>query len=274
MFTAEAIQEIQASVGITQATEALTKLTGVSGVVALPSDFKTIDFESHSNLRRRPRGNMSTDNFDDFASYVSEHKELGTCVFVNKKQMSSIAFLNLGNAKFPGHADNIAIVSAQKTVAYQTLLKKVEQGLSQQAAAEFLEDWTDHIKCFVESTEIKVSQAVASIRKLTIDASRRVEYEVQSLSAQKSSLESIQASSVEKLPTIIYFTCDPYLKFESRVFMLRLSVGTGGDKPTIHLRIIKQEQHDEELAVELAERTVAALKGIEIPVRLGVYEKK
>ena len=80
----------------------------------------------------------------------------------------------------------------------------------------------------------------------------------------------MQATSIEPIPTYIYFKCVPYQELSERLFVMRLGVQTGGDKPTITLRIAKAELHQEEMASELADKVRDALK--KFPVHIGTYQ--
>ncbi len=137
--------------------------------------------------------------------------------------------------------------------------------------AEFLEDWPDLIQCFSDDGVISKPQAIAAVRKLSIEAMRKIESSEQNLSASKSAFESVQAtSSANPIPTTIYFDCEPYQGLPSRQFVLRLGILTTTDKPSITLRIVKRELHDEEMAREFADLTRDALLG-KLPVHIGAY---
>lgn len=268
-----AIQQIQTAVGIDQAADAVALALTGTGFVALPSDFKQHDLETFMPTRRRARGVMSTSAGPDFAQYVAAHAEEGACVFVDANEMQAIAVLNMGTPEAPGHTDNRAKLVLKRTAAYGALSAIVGHGVSQLKAAEFLEDWTEHIKCFNDEGHVAPHKAIAAIRKLSIETMRKLESSEQSLSASKSAFESIQATSADPIPTTIYFKCEPYHGLTEREFVLRLGVLTGGDKPTISLRVVKQELHDEEMATEFAER-VRGVLGTDIPVMLGEYASK
>jgi len=273
MLNKEAIDAINEGTGITQASDAFKKAFGDKAVLALPERFKKHDLEIYLPNRRRARGLMSTLALKDFAAYAKANQEAGAAVFVDADDMQSVAVLNLGTPTAPGHADNWARVKLKRTAAYTALLA-VAQGrpLSQTVVAEFFEDWTNNLQFFSDETEVKAKHAIAAVRKLSIESSRKIEASEQSLSASKSAFESVQATSQDPIPTVIYFTCVPYNELAERHFVLRLSVLTGGDKPSITLRIVKQEVHEEEMANELADLTREALGGA-MPVMLGEYTK-
>jgi uncharacterized protein YfdQ (DUF2303 family) len=274
MFDKEAIEALQYGGGIQEASNAVSVAFADKAVVALPDHFKSIDLESYLPNRRRARGVMTTHALSDFATYTKAHAEAGATVFVDADEMSATAVLNLGTSTAPGHTDNRAKVQLKRTASYAALKAHASgQAISQLKAAEFLEDWPGHVHCFNDQGEITLPKSIAAIRKLSIESMRKLESSEQSLSASKSAFESVQATSAEPIPSTIYFDCEPYYGLESRQFVLRLSVLTGGDKPAISLRIVKQELHDEEMANEFADLTRKAL-GLDLPVLIGAYASR
>lgn len=273
MFDKEAIDAINEGTGITQANDAIRKTFNDKAVVALPETFKKHDLETYLENRRRIRGLMSTLSLKDFATYATSNQEEGAAVFIDAAEMAAVAVLNLGTPAKPGHADNKARLKLKRSADYTALLA-VAQGraLSQAVVAEFFEDWTENLQFFTDENEVKAKHAIAAVRKLTIESMRKIEASEQSLSASKSAFESVQATSQDPIPTVIYFKCVPYKELSYRTFVLRLSVLTSGDKPSITLRIVKQEVHEEEMANELANLTRDALGG-SMPVMLGEYTK-
>jgi uncharacterized protein YfdQ (DUF2303 family) len=77
------------------------------------------------------------------------------------------------------------------------------------------------------------------------------------------------ATSVMPLPSFLVFKCVPILGLQQRKFTLRLGILTGEAKPKLTLRVINPEQHDEEMADELANLVRGALASI--PVHIGSY---
>lgn len=274
MFDKETLTALQESAAIAQAGLQLVDSANTKDVIALPSDFKLHDLEQYLPNRRRARGTMVTSVLSSFADYSKAHAEVGASVFINPDSLRAVTVLNLGTPTVPGHTDNRVTLELEKTAAYKALTGIANgTGRSQKEVAEFLEDWQDHVKCFDDSGEIKTSKAIAAVRKITIESMRKMESEEQSLSASKSAFESIQASSKEPLPTVIYFQCEPYAGLDSRLFVLRLGVLTGETTPKVNMRIVKAEQHQEEMAKELAEKITLQLLGDAIPVLLGSYGK-
>jgi uncharacterized protein YfdQ (DUF2303 family) len=273
MLNKDAIEALQEGKAIENAFKALAKASETNLLVALPDHFTQHDLEPYQPRRRRARGNFHTNALASFALYTLQHAEPGCSVFVDPLNMKATAVLNLGGPAQPGHADNTATLQAEKTAAYQALLIATQGAKKQAVIAEFLEDWPDLITCFHHGEQLSPPKAIAAIRKITIEGLRKVENEEQQLSASRSAFESVQATSTEKLPTHIYFKCQPYKDLVDRTFVLRLQINTGDDKPTISLRMVKAELHAEEMANELAE-LVSSRFATGTPVMLGQYIKK
>lgn len=279
MIDKDGIQAIQHGVGIDQASGAVRAAFAETQLVGLPDHFTVHDLEKYLPRRRRSRGTMQTQVISDFAGYTEAHKEEGATVFIDLDGMKATAVLNLGTASNPGHADNKAVYSAKQTSAYRALLA-VANGMpiSQVKAAEFLEDWVLNLQCTHEGEIITTPKAIAAVREITIEGLRKMGSTEGQLSASRTTFEEVKASGKEQIPTLIEFWCEPYAGLQRRTFQIRLGIQTGGDKPTLILRIVKQEEHQEQMGKELArlieEAVAAASDGGSVhavPVLLGSY---
>ncbi len=272
MFDKDAIDAINEGTGIYQATNAIASAFDKNkAAIALPEKFDIKDLEPFLPNRRRARSTMSTNVTLSFAGYAKQHIEDGAMVFVNQDDMSACAVLNLGTPAKPGHADNCAVLRLKATAAYTALTANASgRPSSQTSVAEFLEDWADLIACYNEDGEIKLPVAVAAIRKLSIESMRKLETSEQSLSASRSTFEAVKATSADPIPTTIAFACEPYNGLPVRLFKIRLAIVTAADKPQITLRIIKQEEHNEQMAMEFADRVRDSLGNL-MPVLIGKY---
>lgn len=279
MFTPEAISLLSQSQSINAASEAVGDAFGSGAAVAfLPKEYMEHDLERFQATRRRARGAMSTQSLQDFAAYVTAHAEAGASVFVDQASMRATAVLNLGTPKEPGHADNTAVFAPKKTAAYIALLAVIRtdngRSLTQTQLAEWMEDWAERIDCERDGDAIATPKAIAAVRAITVEAARKVESVEQSLSAERTAFESIKADSKNQpLPSLIHFTCEPYLGFEGRTFALRVAVHPAEKSVTLSLRMAQAEKHDEEIAAELSAMVSTALTGT-APVMLGTYSAK
>lgn len=273
----KALTQAEATTAANKAVDAAE--LSLAHVFAMPHDFGIHDLEPYLPERRRARGTMTTSVIADFATYTKANADetedglKAASVFVDKDAMKATAVLNLGKPQAPGHADNTAVVLLEKTAAYEALLAIANgQPRKQSDVAEFLEDWAHDIVCRVDGELLPTGQAVAAVRTITIEQARKTNSNEQQLGAERSAFESVQASSEFKLPTYIDFRAEIYRGLAVRTMTLRLSIITG-DKPLIVLRIIKLQEHQEDMAAEFAGLVREALDG-ELPVAIGTYQVK
>ena len=114
-----------------------------------------------------------------------------------------------------------------------------------------------------------VQQAVIAVRTITIEGLTKVANEEKDLNKSRSTFDQVKVNNKVRLPSRIGFLCTPFAGLADRRFTMRLSVLTT-DKPSLQLRIINQEKHDEEMAEELA-NLVRGLLGDVAPVHIGSY---
>lgn len=274
MFTKDAIDQISQAAQIRAANEAVAEAFDRHDTqVALPQGFALHDLERFARTRRHQRGSMRTISLQAFQHYISLHAEEGTAVFVDAKAMTATAVLNLGNPQEPGHADHVAQYVAQPTAAF-TALQAVAGGraLTQQALAEWMEDWADIITCGRGDTDaIPTKQAIAAVRKITIEEQRKLETERSDLGASQSTFERIQASSADNpLPSWLDGNTVAYADLAPRTFRLRLAVLTDGKAPQLTLRVQKAEQHTQDLAQELTSLVSTTLDDM-VPAMVGTF---
>ena len=271
MLDKDAIRELVSPQAITAAHHAVKNALSSAGVVALPSHFEPHDLERFLPARRRMRGSMETPALSDFAAYISSHSETGATVFVDGAQMAAHAVLNLGSPSAPGHADHLALYRPTKTAAYAAMCAiATGSAHTQQAVAEFFEDWLDasRMEFFSSTDAVTPGRAIAAVRNVTIDTARKVEARELQLGASRSSFESVTASSSDTLPTHVYFRCSPHVGMRDRLFVLRVGVVTA-EKPKLTLRIVNAELHIEEMAAELSASVREAVSGA--AVHIGTY---
>lgn len=245
---------------------------GRSPLIALPSTFEQHDVEHYLSARIRARGTFTAPYMNDFVAYAAQHKEDGASVFVDADNITATAVLNLGTPTTPGHADQLAKLAPKRTAAYEALHNITRSPQPQREMAEFLEDWLPYWSALHEGNPLMQGQAVLAIRNLTVEAAIKADHKEESLSASRSTFESVKASSVHTLPGVIVFKCQPYPDLQTREFVLRLSVLTNDKTPRFQLRITALEEHIEQMATEFAVQIREAAEG-QIPVLIGAYQK-
>lgn len=257
---------------IQQAGQSVSAALSGLGALALPGSFHVQDMEKFMPARRRMTGTMTTSAVESFAAYITEHANEGSMVFVHDTKLSATAVLNLGSTIEAGHCDHLAQLDLNHTAAYAALLAINGKPLVQRDVAEFLEDWTDHLGFFQGATALQPSQAISAVRRLNIEAVRKLESVSESLSESTSAFEQVTASSKEPLPDFVYFTCAPTEDLAERTFVMRLHVITG-DKLQVCLRIQRLQSHQEAMALELSDRISEALQDPPVTVVRGQFRK-
>ena len=241
-------------------------------VAALPNDTKVLELEQFKPRRNRFRGKFATSSVEDFVNYTEAKADLGAECFVYPDDMTATAVLNLGSINAPGHADSLAKMKLKTTAAFDAINKTDGAARSQQQLAEWLEDWRDSVQGLTNDEQaLTANQVIAAIRRITIKAGSTSDHTEGQLSATRSSLEQVEASSNnEPLPSFILFKCTPYQGLAERTFVLRMSLRTVEDNPLLSLRIIRPEQHEEEMAEEFA-GLLQEKFGDTLPVTIGAF---
>lgn len=223
--------------------------------VALPEGHKlhAIDTEKHQPYRQRFTGQFCTSSPDDFIEYCLNAGSNESKCFINPENRSAKCIINFGTRAQAGHCDDTATYTPSSTAEYDALLEVSQRGsLSQKTVAEFLEDWKDNIQCYnTDQQLIEIKRAINATRKITITAKTSKESEKQQFSSAQSSLASVEANTNEDQPAYIEFTCSPFLGFNERSFMARVSINSDDDAPRLHIRIIQMELHKQQMAEEL-----------------------
>lgn len=270
MMDKSAIEQIQLARQIEAANTAVT----TQSVLALPKDFEIKNMEQYEENRRRFRGTMNTNSLEAFASYTKDNTKTECACFVNADEMCASLIFNIGNEEAPGHCDHVAKLALEKTAEYRALLSILDKPINQKDLAEFIEDWRPHISAFGAEDEdgerapIALPRALHAIRKITIESKQASESETRNFGASASSMESIDLRGDQLPPEVIEFLCQPYADLAARTFELRLGVLTENKTfPVLKLRMIRQEQQQEEMAEQFEQLIRAQTANIEPAVK-------
>ncbi|MCE9840286.1 YfdQ family protein [Proteus terrae] len=245
-----AISQIQNMAVASLSLDAIEK--SLCPAIVLPSDFKVSSLENLQEGRFRFRGEMKTTSISDFVKYsIKNAVEEGVSCFIDADEMSAETIFNIGTIGEPGHADNTALVKLKQTAPFSALLKIDGVKYRQKELAEWLEDWRDYLMAFdADGNVLDIKQAISAVRRITIESTRSAEHEDHDFSAKRSVLENVEAKSKDVMPAAFQFTCTPYDELTERNIKLRYSVLTGGDVPTLVLRIVQLENLEEQIAQE------------------------
>lgn len=259
-----ALELLQQTANIPVVLAAAANITSEAPMVVLPVGYELKDLEKSMPFRKSYRGQFSTDSVVDYANYVKLFDQDGAKCFIDSESMSARTTFDLGNVAFPGHQEHKAKLALNKTAAYEAILEMNGRKVDQKGMSEFLEDWADFINCVgIDGQPLTANQAAAAVRKITIEAVRKLDSEVGDFSASMTALEKVEATSSMIMPSIVIFTCKPYPDLSEREFTCRLSILTGSEKPTMVLRILQLEALKESMTVEFKDLIVEGLKELE-----------
>lgn len=256
-----AVELLQKTANIPEVLAAAKSVTSDSPMIVLPEGYRLTDLESSMPYRRSYRGTFSTDSVPDYIEYIKMFDVDGSKCFISSTSMSAKTIFDMGDVAKPGHQEHEARLVMAKTSAYEAILDLNGNRLDQKDLAEWIEDWRDFIKAEdTTGAAMTASAAAQAVRKITIEATRKMESEVGDFSEHMSELEKIEASSSMAMPAWLYFTCKPYNDLSEVQFGLRISIMTGGDKPAFRVRITQLESIKEEITAEFKELIIDKLK--------------
>lgn len=242
---------------------------GEAPAISLPKDVVIHDLEKYHANRRRLRGTFTTASSVAFGDYVERMGGMeadGVLCFVDADAMTATAIFNIGGPDVPGHADHRAVLKLEQTAAYKALLQITAGATSQQAFAEWCEDWIQLLEFEDAFGDMTKQAAVRALRELTIDARRTAEHKVESMAASRSTLESVEARSRDRMPTFFRMACAPYHGLQTREIRARIGVRTSAEAPTFMVAIIGAEALREEIAAEFAASVGATTQYVDVLV--------
>lgn len=240
-------------------------------LIVLPENFNVSSLEQYMPNRTSYRGNMETNSVPDFFSYCKDYAKEGSKCFVDDSMIAKTIF-DMGTEAAPQHMKHTAKLGLKKMSAYKELLSNVSGQLKQKELSDFIEDMSDFIA--IESTlgaTMTNAQAASAVKNVTIEQVKKSSSVVGDFDESQEDLHSIGAKNKDSLPAFIQFTCVPYAGLPERVFIVRVSILTGYEKPIFSLRIVKQEQHVEEMAEEFKAIVVKGLEDTEIKTFIGSF---
>lgn len=229
--------------------------------VVLPVGYELTNLESAMPFRQHYRCNFSTDSVVDYISYVELFDVEGSKCFIDSEHMSAKTIFDMGDVATPGHQKHSAKLTLTKTAAYRSMLQINGAKMNQKQLSDWLEDWKDSITAVgIDGEPLTAMAAAAAVRKITIEASRKMENEVGDFNAHMSAMEKIEATSAMIMPAIVNFKCKPYSDLIEREFVLRVSILTGDDKPVLVMRVLQLEAVQEEITEEFKALIVDSLE--------------
>lgn len=246
------------------------ELTTKSPITVVPETMKTVDMEKYMPNAAWYRQGYSTEMLLEYIAYLKNYAQEGTVCFVDSDRMTAKAVIDMGTVAEPLHKQHTASLNLERMVAFAAVMSFCGERQSQREAAEFVEDWADHITIYSNlGDEMSAQAASASFRNMTIDAARSVETSVGDFSESMTAMEKIEARNKESLPAEIVFNCTPYQDFVERSISIKVRILTSSSDPAFMFRIVRQESLLDEIACEFKDRLKDAFAGESIETFIG-----
>lgn len=237
MISKEAISQLQ-----NDATAAALLAVSNGQATIIPQDYQLLDIEKYAATPRRFRGKFETGSINDFIRYANDNKQPDSGLFISDCGRKAKLIVDHGTPEAPKHGNHIALLTLKSTSAYDALLSQNGCKTTQQALAEWIEEWGEHIAIEdADGQTMSIAQATASIRKIEIKSKGERDFEEEEGMRKVSAMEQIEAKMRGQQPKTLRFTCVPFEGFGPIQAEIRLAVIASKDAPILSTRIIRLE---------------------------------
>ncbi len=235
-----------------------------ASIAIIPSDFSIHSTEKFNPYRDRFRGRFSTTIIDAFVAYVSDRNIEGLKSFIRTSNgLSAETFFNIGDEITPGHGDDTARLSLEKTPEFEALISIDGGRFSQRELIDWLDDWADFVKPHDANGEVSLEKALRAIRNVKIGRSRDVDSDVRDMGHKLSVIEAAEAEGVvEGLPTHFILSTESYKGLPVEAIKISFRISTKDDVPTFLLRFVGRDAHNQLRADQFTEILENELKGL------------
>ena len=267
MLTQEAINKLQHD-----ATAAGVLAASNGHATVIPEDYRLIDLSKYAGQPQRFEGCFETGSIADFIRYANINKQDDSGLFIDANNNSAKFIIDHGTPDAPKHGSHVAVLELHATAAYRALISIHQEKHSQQALAEWVEEWGGHITVEDDAGEsMTLAQATAAIRKIEIKNKSEREFEEGESARKVSAMEQIEAKMRGQQPKTLRFTCTPFDGFEPVQAEIRLNVIATKDAPIIATRIIRLETLRESVGQQFKKILTDGIPGI--PAYIGDFHK-
>jgi len=252
-----AIQEL----AVSEQSNFILHCDEISPAVIIPNNHKLTDLEHLLAAPKRFRAEFKTKLIDEFVSYVNTNGTAKTGIFIDTKDTSATAIINLGNDENPEWGDHKAKLTLTRTPEFAEVIFQNERPLSQQELIDFFEDWQEHIQFLDDAEEsFDFRASINAIRRLTVSATQERESTTRNYSASQSSLDAIEVKAAGAvLPYGFLFSCTPYESLQSIVLLCQLRALTDGKDVKLKYRIMMLDSFINKISVEFKDLLKASI---------------
>ncbi len=210
--------------------------------VALPKDWSVLSTEKLRPAPARHRRRFATTRLRDFLAYAQTRCTAErSAVFIDPDVSKVVAVVNHGHEMAPEWGDDTATLNLVHSPAFKALHSATQRELTQQQFIDLLEDWgSDGLATLDENgAEIMAPRAIASVRRVKIEAKATSTSEQGTMRAARSSMEEIEASGADdSLPAMLRLWAPIFEGLDHRHIYARVSVLTSAEKPRFALRLV------------------------------------
>lgn len=252
-------------------------IIGLAPTILLPDGYKLQALEQYQPQPDRFRGTFSTRIIDEFISYINDHADSHSSVFIDPVSMSASAILDMGDKDDPHWGQHKTSLALKRLPDFNQLIQIDGLSLSQQAFIDFAEDWEVSIQFFDDAqNNMDFKRAINAIRRITVSATSSQDSEVNQFNRQHSAMDAIEVSSKNAvLPTGFTFDCMPYEGFDWTKFVCQLRPSTSNKLPELKYRIIGLDNEINRLAKQFKDILHKHITADEISLYTGTmtYQK-
>lgn len=187
--------------------------TECSHAVIVPDGYHIENLELMHDYRDRFAGHFFTRSLHDFASYLEHHwqdAEPTPPIFIDPANMSATVFFDLGTLAEAGHCVDSATLSLIATAAYTKLCSLLDNNLTQLQLLDWLEDWAPNLLAYSGDDTMTMGAAIAALRKIKLSELRISEAVIKPLYSSQSTLDEVEASTADTMPTDFVLLASPY----------------------------------------------------------------
>lgn len=234
--------------------------------IVVPSGCSVQSLEKFGVAPVRQRVKLRTESIEEFCDYIAREGDGDSVVLVNPDGSGATCILDFGCMENPLFKEHRIRLTLDYTPEFQALLDICRRPVSQQDLIDFIEDWSYCLTTKAGEDALALHQAVAAIRKVTIESIQENCSEVADFASSASALAKVSAKSGDwKLPGMLNMECKAYDGTSTLSVPCRISVLTSEKAPTFRLRIVGLKSIESGAAAEV-------LKQIDNQVDVPVFQ--
>lgn len=248
MFDQSALSSLQGL--LAKDTTRLDK-TDIPAVI-IPENSKVASLDHLLDAPTRFKSKFATHVLADFIAYCNKNQTADAHTYIDADNSKALTIFDHGTKEATAWRDHTASVELRKRPAYDALLSKEDNRLSQLDLIDFSSDWEESIQFYdTDDERVEFKTALNRIRRLTINKTASAEFEEGDFKSNKSAMESVEIKSgQDTLPAYFVFKTAPHENFNEISFKCQLRSSSNNESIQLMFRIIGLEVMKEAIANE------------------------